>query len=210
MPEKKKTTASKSTDRRMTNPKPSKATSTPENSRIGGSGRSGPAAAAQPPSAQKQLTAFEAAMRFFHARQFREAREAFLQVRQGPERDIAHRADLHIRMCDRRLQEASVALDSAEDYYTYGVALINARNLAAAQEHLQKALVMAPDSDHVHYALALSKALSGSLDAAYEHLKRAIDLDPRNRIAARQDADFAPFANQPPLDALLYPDKRGW
>ena len=149
-------------------------------------------------------------MRLFHARKLKEAREAFLQARQGPERDIAHRADLHVRMCDRRLQEESVALHSAEDYYTYGVALINSRNLAAAQEHLQKALLLAPDSDHVHYALALSKALSGSLEAAYEHLKRAIDLDPRNRIAARQDADFAPFANQPPLDSLLYPDKRGW
>jgi tetratricopeptide (TPR) repeat protein len=210
MPEKKKTELSKRTERRMTNPQPSKTPSAADSARASGSSRSGSAGGAQPPSAQKQLATFEAAVHLFHARQLKEAREAFLQARQGPERDIAHRADLHIRMCDRRLQEAAVTLNSAEDYYTYGVALINARNLAAAQEHLQKALLMSPDSDHVHYALALSKALSGNLDAAYEHLKRAIDLDPGNRIAARQDADFAPFVNEPPLDALLYPDKRGW
>jgi len=210
MPDKKKPEVTKSTERRMTNSQPSKPSSTGENVRGGGSGRPGSAAGGQLPNAQKQLTIFESAMRLFHARKLKEAREAFVQASQGPERDIAHRSDLHIRMCDRRLQEASVALTSAEDYYTYGVALINTRNLAAAQEHLQKALLMSPDSDHVHYALALSKALSGSLDAAYEHLKRAIELDPRNRIAARQDTDFAPFVNQPPLDALLHPDKRGW
>ena len=38
-------------------------------------------------------------------------------------------------------------------------------------------------------------------------LKRAIEIQPRNRIAARQDADFAGIANQSPLDRLLYPEK---
>ena len=46
--------------------------------------------------------------------------------------------------------------------------------------------------------------------ARYENLRRAIELEPRNRIIARQDADFAPLANQPPFDALLYPEKKSW
>jgi len=149
-------------------------------------------------------------MRLFHARQFREARTAFLEARDGPERDIANRAGLHAQMCDRRLQEAGSAPKTADDYYTWGVAMLNTRSLSAAQEHLQKALAMAPDSDHIHYAMALAKALSGDLPGAYKHLERAIDLEPHNRVAARQDADFAPFATRPPLDGLLYPEKRGW
>src|SRR5690242_20836864 len=46
-------------------------------------------------------------------------------------------------------------------------------------------------ADHVLYALALAKGLAGDIDGAHDHLKRAIDLEPRNRISARQDADFA-------------------
>jgi hypothetical protein len=42
---------------------------------------------------------------------------------------------------------------------------------------------------------------------AQQNLKRAIELEPRNRLIARQDADFAPLANQPPFDAIIYPEK---
>jgi len=150
-------------------------------------------------------------MRFFHARKFKEARERFAEAAGGPERDVAQRARLHIAMCDRRLQQAPVSLGSAEDYYNYGVALINSRNVAEARMHLEKAIQIAPGSDHIHYALALAQALSGDVANACENLKRAIELEPRNRIIARQDADFGPLAHQPPFDALLYPEKKsGW
>ena len=29
-------------------------------------------------------------------------------------------------------------------------------------------------------------------------------------MIARQDADFAHLANQPPFDSLLYPEKKSW
>jgi tetratricopeptide (TPR) repeat protein len=201
----------KSTYRRMNESQNSK---TPESksgaARTAVSTRSGAAAVTQPLTGEKQFSAFEAAMKLFHARKLKEARELYVQALAGPGRDIAHRAELHIAMCDRRLQQAKVALDSAEDHYNYAIAMINARNLAPAKESLEAALKLEPESDHVLYALALAQALSGELPAAVESLKRAIDLEPRNRIAARQDADFAPFANQPPFDALLFPEKKGW
>lgn len=164
----------------------------------------------RPPDAHLQLTNFEAAMKLFHARKLKEARDLFLQAAQGAERDVAQRARLHVAMCDRRLQQATVNLGSAEDYYNYGVALINSRNVAEARTHLEKALQIAPGSDHIHYALALAQALAGDLVNAHENLKRAIELEPRNRIMARQDADFAPLASQPPFHALLYPEKKNW
>jgi tetratricopeptide (TPR) repeat protein len=151
----------------------------------------------------RQLSAFEAAMKLFHARKLKEAVE-------GPERDVAQRAQLHIAMCDRRLEQAPVELQSAEEHYNYGVALINSRNISEARKHLEAALRMAPDADHIHYALALAQALGGDIPGAFENLRRAIELEPRTRIIARQDADFAPLANQPPFDSLLYPEKKGW
>ena len=50
----------------------------------------------------------------------------------------------------------------------------------------------------------------GDRNNADLHLKRAIELEPRNRIVARQDADFAHLATQAPFDSLLYPEKKGW
>jgi hypothetical protein len=46
------------------------------------------------------------------------------------------------------------------------------------------------------------------LQAAYENLKRAIDLQPRNRLAARQDPDFTALAEHPVFTRLLYPDRK--
>jgi tetratricopeptide (TPR) repeat protein len=196
MPETKKSSASK-TARRMTKPETS-------------AELEGAAVVALPMSSGKQLGGFEAAMKLFHARDFKQARELFLQAAEGPERDVANRARLHAAMCDRRLEQAAPNLRSAEDYYTYGVAQLNARNVAEARAHLEQALQLSPAADHIYYALALAQALGGDLAGAHENMKRAIELDPRNRIMARQDADFAPLANQPPFDGLLYPERKGW
>jgi tetratricopeptide (TPR) repeat protein len=208
MSEKKKSPAAKITDRRMTKPqgtRPAKISET-----VAGAIPDGVVAIAQPLNAARQLSSYEAAMKLFHTRKLQEARDLFVIAASGPERDVAQRARLHIAMCDRRLQQVTVSLGSAEEHYNYGVALINSRNIGEARSHLERALQMAPGSDHIHYALALAQALSGDVANAHENLKRAIELEPRNRIMARQDADFAPLANQPPFDALLYPEKKGW
>ena len=165
---------------------------------------------AQAANSQKQLASFEAAMKLFHARQLKDARELFVQAAQGPERDVAHRARLHATMCERRLQETAVNLRTAEDYYNYGIALLNTRQLEEARTHLERALQMSPDADHVFYALAVAQALSGDATGAHDHLKRAIELEPKNRIMARQDGDFSALSGQAPFLALLYPEKKNW
>ncbi len=208
MPEKKKPTVGKNLD-----PKVSK-TPPPKPAKPGDAGRNSSASPAptqaQQASGQKQLAAFEAAMKLFHTRNLKEARELFVEAAAGPERDVANRSRLHASMCDRRLEHAPVNLGSAEDYYNYGIALLNTRNAAEARVHLEKALQLSPGADHILYALAAAQALAGDFGAAYENLRRAIELEPRNRISARQDADFAHFASQPPFDTLLYPEKKIW
>ncbi len=207
MPEKKKSTVVKRSERPGVEASVIRAldASAAPNSAVRGGSESGKRS-----DSQGQLAHFEAAMKLFHARKLSEARQSFEQAAKGPERDVAQRSRLHIAMCDRRLVQAVPVLRSAEDYYNYGVALINSRNLAAARENLEAALKLAPDADHIHYALGVALALAGDMTAAHENLKRAIELEPRNRIIARQDADLAAVAGQPPLDSLLYPEKKNW
>ena len=155
-----------------------------------------------------QMESFGDGMRLFHARQLGQARELFLAAASGPDRAVSHRAALHARMCESRLGSSSVVLSTPDDHYNYAITLINSRNFTAAQEHLRAALEAEPSADHVLYALAACQGLTGDLQGAYENLKRAIDLQPRNRLAARQDPDFASFAGQTAFSRLLYPDKK--
>jgi tetratricopeptide (TPR) repeat protein len=164
-------------------------------------------AAAQSAKIPDQLEIFDSAIKLFHARKFLEARERFLASKGGPDRGISHKSDLHVRMCDRRLEEQALVLHTADEHYDYAITLINERKLPMARQHLIKGLEKQPEADHIYYALALCDGLSGDLQSACDNLKRAIEIQPRNRIAARQDADFAGIANQPPLDRLLYPEK---
>lgn len=169
---------------------------------------SGLAAAPRHARTPGQLECYEAGIHLLHAGRYREAGEKFRAAVDGPDRGISHRARVYARMCESRLEQPAFLPQTAEEHYNYGIALINLRELATAREHLQAALAMDAGADHVHYALALCYGLAGELQNAYEHLKRAIELQPRNRITARQDADFAVFANQPPLDRLLFPEKK--
>ena len=189
MPEKRKTPAPRTDEKRMAKP---------------------PAAAAPAIDSTQQLGAFEAAMRHFHEGRLAEARGFFSIAAAGPASDVANSARLRMAMCDDRLRRQTAEPASADEYYNYGVALINTRKLAAARENLERALALAPQADHVHYALALAQALGGDIDSARNHLARAIELEPRNRLIARRDADFAPMAGHPMIGALLYPGKRGW
>jgi|HubBroStandDraft_4_1064222.scaffolds.fasta_scaffold286494_1 tetratricopeptide (TPR) repeat protein len=191
---KKKTPMPKSADKRNPEASPS------QDGRNGLTGR-----AATGPS---QMESFEEAMRLFHARQFQQARECFLQAARGADRAVSHRAGLHARICEQRLDSTGPMPATPEEHYNYAVTMINSRDLAAAQKHLKAALDADPAADHVLYALAACQCLGGDLQAAYENLKRAIDLQPRNRLAARQDPDFAAMAQHPAFTRLLHPDRK--
>jgi tetratricopeptide (TPR) repeat protein len=157
----------------------------PKGGKAGGAPAGG--STAHPPD---QLTVFGEAARLFHRGEFVEARLRFQNAASGPNREVAHTARLHIRMCEQRIAASMPDLRTAEDRYNYAIALINQRKLAAADEQLKKAVAEQPGADHYHYALALSRGLQGDLRAAADHLRQAIDINPRNRAAARTDPDF--------------------
>ncbi|MGI8990327.1 MAG: TPR end-of-group domain-containing protein [Bryobacteraceae bacterium] len=153
-----------------------------------------------------QLKDFEEAIRVFRAQNFKEARDLFLAAAEGPQKDIAYNARLHVSMCDRRLEKPAIELHTLDDHYNYAIERINARDLEAARRHLEIAIGFDNNADHVYYAIALCCGLDGDSTGAYENLKHAIDLQPGNRVAARQDADFAAVAHLPQIQQLLYPE----
>jgi len=170
-------------------------------------GDAGSAAPSEPLDASQQARIFESAAALFHSGQYRTARELFQKAARGPSREVAHAAQLRARMCQRRLEGSELAPQTAEDHYNLAVALVNEHRIEAAEQHLRLALAQSPQSDHLYYVMALCRALGGDLDGAYTHMKRAIELQPQNRIAARNDPDFAEIGQQPPLLELLYPER---
>lgn len=155
---------------------------------------------------QAAVKNFYAAVRFIQKQNFEKAKEILEKLVSSPVRDVAARAQVHLRLCEQKLSRTAPALKTADDYYYVGVAELNARNLDAALEHLSKADKMTPNQEHIRYALAVAHALQGNSDAALEHLKAAVDLRPSNCYKAKLDQDFEALASDPRFVRLVSSD----
>jgi Flp pilus assembly protein TadD len=158
----------------------------------------------EPSAMDRQLKSYEQAVQLFSQRNFKQACALFAEAAKGPAPNIADKARSYVSVCERRTSGIELTLVSAEDHFNYGVERMNARDLERARHHLGEALTKQPEGDHILYTLALCCGFAGDGDGACENLKRAITLEPRNRILARQDPEFAALAAQlPTLRALL-------
>jgi Tfp pilus assembly protein PilF len=171
-----------------------------------------PAQSAPKPSPAKasepsQARIFDQAVEMMHAGNFERAKVLFEQAAAGPSPDMAHASRVHARMCEHRMAKATPELTSAEDHYNFAITLMNQRSLEMAEEHLQHAMGMSSDEDHIHYAMALCRGLRGDVEGACKHLVRAIELQPKNRLMARNDPDFAELFSHRPLARLLFPEE---
>ncbi len=155
---------------------------------------------------ETQKRAFEDAVRLLHAGEFSRAKAIFEEASRGQSLEICHAARIHARMCEHRMAKAAPELKSAEDHYNFAVTLMNQRSLETAEQHLRQALQMSSDAEHIHYALGLCRGLRGDVDEAAKHLKRAIELQPRNRLVARNDPDFVELSRHNTLARLLNPE----
>jgi len=160
-----------------------------------------------PSEAEIQIQALEQGLRLFRDQRFAEARPHFESAAAGPQAPVRLTAKTHLSVCERRTQRPALALETADDHYNYGVERLNARDLPAARKHLEIALALRPGSEYILYAFAGALALSGDVAGAYENLKRAIEIQPRNRNAARQDPDFASIVHSPLFVQLFHPER---
>ncbi len=163
------------------------------------------ARAIEPPSASAlQLKSYEHAIQLFSQRKLPEARDRFLEAVKGPAAPISDKARIYIQVCERRTAEVKAPTLTAEDHFNHGVERLNARDVEKAKHHFGRALLLQPQADHIFYTMALCCGLAGDGNGACENLRRAIDLEPRNRILARQDPEFLALASQfPTLRTLL-------
>lgn len=145
---------------------------------------------------------FSRAMKAFNAGEYRKARPLFEQAAQGPAISVKETALMYMRMCDQRSAQEKLVLESAEDYYNYGVGLMNDKRPAEAKKYLERAAAMSASS-HILYAYALASGLSGDSETAVNSLRRAIEADPSTRGLARSDADFQPLLHDPSIRQLV-------
>jgi tetratricopeptide (TPR) repeat protein len=163
------------------------------------------------PRVQAQMKVYEEAMAFFHQQKFQRAKQELEKVLEGPSKELADRARMHLRIVEQRMKpSAEQNPKSPEDHYQRGVAMMNLGRWDEARESLEKARKLAPKLDHVHYALAALDCLTGEADSAMANLKVAIELRPANRYHARNDEDFAFLQEDPRFTELLYPEKEGY
>jgi tetratricopeptide (TPR) repeat protein len=162
------------------------------------------------PLRQQQLKSYEEALRQFQQQKFHRAKEMLEKVLEGPTKELADRAQMHLRICEQRISRMPTpSPKTAEDHYTQGVALMNLGRWDEAREHLDRAHKAAPKADHIIYAMAALDCLTGEADSAMANLKIAIQLRPENRYHARNDEDFSFLQEDPRFTELLYPEREG-
>src|SRR3974377_2373701 len=163
------------------------------------------------PLVQAQMKVYEEAMSLFHQQKFQRAKQELEKVLEGPSKELVDRARMHIRIVEQRMKPAADQNPkSPEDHYQRGVGMMNLGRWDEARESLEKARKLAPQADHVHYALAALDCLTGEADSAMANLKIAIELRSANRYHARNDEDFAFLQEDPRFTELLYPEKEGY
>jgi len=156
---------------------------------------------------KRHMTQFEGALKLFQHGDFAKAHQAFEQLATISAQDLAQRARVYLNICSQKLSQPVLKLKTADDYYNYGVSMANQGNQEAAEEYLNKALKLAPQSDYIYYALATTQALRENVDGALENLQKAIDLNDRNRYLAQNDSDFAGLGEDPRFTELIYPER---
>lgn len=160
------------------------------------------------PLFEQQLKLYEQAVQHFHQQKYVKVKELLIKVISGPSRELADRAQVHLRITDQRMAKQSApAMHSPEDFYQAGVAMMNLGRWDDAREHLLRARKLAPKADFVFYAMAALDCLTGETDSAMQNLKMAIQLRPENRYHARNDEDFAFLQEDPRFTELLYPER---
>src|SRR6202163_2493582 len=160
------------------------------------------------PQFEQQLKLYEQAVQHFHQQKFVKAKELLEKVEVAPSKELADRAQVHLRITEQRMaKQATPSLKTPEDHYQAGVAMMNLGRWDEARDHLLRARKLAPKADFVFYAMAALDCLTGEAESAMENLKTAIHLRPENRYHARNDEDFAFLQEDPRFTELLYPER---
>src|SRR5690348_3388590 len=92
------------------------------------------------PRVQAQLKIYDEALSLFHQQKFAKAKQELEKVLEGPSKELADRARMHLRIAEQRMKprdRKSTRLNSS--HYQRGVAMMNIGRWDDARESLLKA-----------------------------------------------------------------------
>ncbi len=164
------------------------------------------AKAKEDPRFAQAVQNYEAGLKLMQERKFERAKGMLQKVLEGPSRELADRAAVHLSTCNRELGRSTTSFKTPEEHYDYAVSLMNQGNYEECRAHLEKILKQTPKADYALYGLAVLDCLTGKVEDALRHLDEAIRLNPQNRFQARNDSDFQNLADDPRFTELLYPE----
>lgn len=105
--------------------------------------------------------------------------------------EITARVQTYLQVCNQKLSHRSASPRNADEFYDRGVFALNTGDFSQARSFFEKALRLNPDEPHVLYSLAAAHAQTGTHDLALDYLTRSIQMQPRFRSQALNDADFS-------------------
>ncbi len=153
---------------------------------------------------------YESALGLLRKGDFERAKEQLraVQVAAPKELELVDRAEIYLRVCDRKLA-AEPDEPSGSQLYRQAVFLSNAGESDAAIELLDRVLAEDPASIECLYVRACAWALKGVADKAVRDLRQAISLDPKVRFQAVNDPDFEKIREEPAFIDIIEPTPTG-
>ena len=118
------------------------------------------------------------------------------------ERELNERARLYAAVCERELNPEVADVETTEDRLYAATIALNSESIDEALQHLKTVEQDEPENPRVQYMLAVAYALANNVDLAVAYLERTIELEPDNRILARQEPDFERLHEDARFEAL--------
>ncbi|MGH9509796.1 MAG: TPR end-of-group domain-containing protein [Terriglobales bacterium] len=150
---------------------------------------------------------YEHGLKAMQEHKFERAKGHLEKVVNGPSRELADRAVVHLHTCVQHLARSSSSFKTTGEHYDYAVSLMNNADFDGARAHLEKILKQDSKADFAIYGLAVLDCLTGRVEDSLRHLDAAIRMNPANRLQARNDSDFQNLADDPRFTELLYPEE---
>ncbi len=155
------------------------------------------------PQTDETLEPYLEGMARMYEQKWSEAAALFERVlAETDHRHIADRTRQNLTICRDRL----AAGNQAESPYLQA---IYDKNRGAVESALEICLAQDGKDESWNYLRASLEALSGQSEAALEHLESAIRLEPKNRIHAYHDPDFAAIRDQEAFRNLIFDSEHG-
>ena len=156
------------------------------------------------------MKGYESALRLLRKGDFERAKEQLraVQAAAPKELELVDRAEIYLRVCDRKLAGEPDA-PSGGELQRQAVFLSNAGDSDAAIKLLDRALAEDPASIEGLYVRACAWALKGAAEKAVRDLRQAISLDPKVRFQAVNDPDFEKIREEPAFIDIIEPTPTG-